>query len=426
MDEAPSSRKEPSGDRASWLNKTIVGVSLTSLFSDMSHEMATAILPFFVTALFGGNASAAAAAVGLVEGASDGASSAVKSYSGYWTDKTGRRTPVMYLGYLLTGVLIPAIGFTTSWLQTLALRVAGWMGRGARGPPRDALMSESVTPETRGKAFGFQRSFDTIGAFTGIAIAYLLIPRLPLPSIFFVSVVPGMASVIVVLALVRTKSRKPIRDGRSFWSSVKCLPRRFNLFLVGVGLFGVVNFSNTIFNLRAFQILQPSLGSTGASELAVLLLFVLNVVYAASAYPAGFLADRVSKRFLLAGGYVLFGLACVASVFEIPSVPILLAAFVLAGFSTGVVDAVEGAYTADFLEPSQRGVGYGVIQTVNGVGDFVSSTLIGVLITLVSAAFGFGVFAASSFAAAVILVALTRGTNAPHQLQAAAGQHLGH
>ncbi len=394
--------------QAGWLNRNIIGVSLTSLFSDMSHEMATAILPFFVTTLVGGSASAAAAVVGLIEGASDGASSAVKSYSGYWTDKTGRRTPVMYLGYILTGVLIPAIGFTTSWFQVLALRVAGWMGRGARGPPRDALMSESVIAETRGKAFGFQRSFDTIGAFIGIAIAYLLIPRLPLSSIFFVSVVPGIASVIVVVALVRGKSRRIVQEHPSFRSSVKGLPRRFRFFLVSVGLFGMVNFSNTIFNLRAFQVLQPSLGLTGASQLAVLFLFVLNVVYAASSYPAGFFADKISKKFLLAGGYTLFGLACVASIFEVPSIPILLIIFVLAGFSTGVVDAVEGAYTADFLEPSQRGVGYGVLQTVNGVGDFVSSTLIGLLITLVSPAFGFGVFAALSGGAAILLVALTR------------------
>lgn len=393
---------------ASWLNRNIIGVSLTSLFSDMSHEMATSILPFFVTTLVGGSASAAAAAVGLIEGASDGASSAVKSYAGYWTDKTGRRTSVMYLGYLLTGILIPAIGLTTSWFQTLALRVAGWMGRGARGPPRDALMSESVTPETRGKAFGFQRSFDTIGAFIGIAIAYLLIPRLPLSSIFFVSVVPGIASVIVVVALVRSKSRRVVPHDRSFRSAVKGLPRRFRFFLVSVGLFGMVNFSNTIFNLRAFQILSPSLGLTGASQLAVLFLLVLNVVYAASSYPAGFLADRTSKRFLLAGGYVLFGLACVASIFEVPSVPILLTIFVLAGFSTGVVDAVEGAYTADFLDPAQRGVGYGVLQTVNGVGDFISSISIGLLITLVSPLVGFGIFGALSVGAAVLLLMLTR------------------
>lgn len=402
-----SARETTSPNKTPWLNRTIAGVSLTSLFSDMSHETATAMLPLFVATLVGGPI-AAAAPIGLIEGASDGASSAIKSYSGYWTDKTGKRTSIMYLGYALTGFLIPAIGFAISWFQILALRVAGWMGRGARGPPRDALMSESVTPKTRGKAFGFQRAFDTIGATIGIALAYLLVPRLPLPSIFFLTVIPGIASVVVVVTLVRARTRSARPEQPSFQAAVKGLSPRFKLFLVGVGLFGMVNFSNTIFNLRALEILAPSLGQTSAAELAFLLLLVLNVVYAASSYPAGFLADRVPKRYLLASGYVIFGLACFASVFEVPSISILLAIFVLGGLSTGIVDAVEGSYTAEFLESSQRGVGYGVLQTVNGVGDFVSSALIGVLISFVSPAFGFGSFAVLSGAAAVVLLALTR------------------
>jgi hypothetical protein len=93
-----------------------------------------------------------------------GASSAVKSYSGYFSDKIGKRTPIMYLGYALTGVIISAIGFSTSWLQVLALRVGAWMGRGARGPPRDALLTESVPVGAVGKAFGFQRGMDTCGS----------------------------------------------------------------------------------------------------------------------------------------------------------------------------------------------------------------------------------------------------------------------
>ena len=101
----------------SWFNRNVIGMGLSSLFSDMSHEMATAILPFFIMFAVGGNA----AIVGLVEGASDGSSSLIKSYSGYFSDRLGKRTPIMYLGYVLTGVLIPAIGFATSWVQVLVL-----------------------------------------------------------------------------------------------------------------------------------------------------------------------------------------------------------------------------------------------------------------------------------------------------------------
>jgi len=170
----------------------------------MSHEMATSILPFFIMFVVGGNP----VIVGLVEGASDGSSSLVKSYSGYYSDKSGRRTPMIYLGYLLTTVLIPAIGFATTWFQVLLLRVGAWVGRGARGPPRDALLADSVPSSDVGKAFGFQSTLDTIGAIVGPAIALLLIPYLSLSNIFFVSFIPAVVCLFIVVTLVKEKSRQ--------------------------------------------------------------------------------------------------------------------------------------------------------------------------------------------------------------------------
>ncbi len=248
----------------------------------MSHEMATAILPFFIMFAVGGNA----AIVGLVEGASDGSSSLIKSYSGYFSDRLGKRTPIMYLGYALTGILIPGIGFATSWVQVLVLRVGAWMGRGARGPPRDALIVDSVPPGTAGKAFGFQSALDTIGATIGPAIALLLIPYMPFSQIFFVSFIPGIVCVIVVVTLVKDriggetggKNRSLDHKARSLVSSIKVLPVRFKLFLASAGLFGIANFSNVIFTLRAEQVMQPSLGISKASQVAVSLFLVLNVV----------------------------------------------------------------------------------------------------------------------------------------------------
>lgn len=387
-----------------WLNRNVLGISLTSLFSDMSHEMATAILPFFIIFDLGGTA----AIVGVIEGASDGASSLVKSYSGYFSDRTGRRTPIMFLGYVLTAALIPAIGFCTSWLEVLVLRAGAWMGRGARGAPRDALLTESAPRGSTGRAFGFQRGMDTAGAVIGPAIALLLIPYLPYGSIFFVSFIPGAVSVVVVVALVREVRRNKGSSGRSFRSSVTGLPRDFKLFLVGVGLFGISNFSNVIFTLRAEEVLQPSLGPLQASELAVLLYVVLNLVYAIASFPVGHLADRTSKRRLLAIGYVVFALACIASIFESPNGYILATIFILAGLQSAIVDTVEGAYAADLIGGLQRGSGFGVLQTVNGIGDFVSSTTIGVLLTVVSAWLGFSVMAAIAIAGTVMLLTLTR------------------
>lgn len=387
--------------KSKWLNRNVLGISLTSLFSDMSHETATAILPFFIIAL-GGNA----AIVGLVEGASDGASSAVKAYSGHYSDKIGKRTPIMYLGYVLTGILIPAIGFATSWVDVFGLRVGAWMGRGARGPPRDALLSESTPPNSIGKAFGFQRAFDTIGAVVGIGIASILIPFLPLSQIFFVSFIPGVISVIVVILFVKDVKRKVSAETKSFRASLSGLSRNFKLFLAPVAIFGIANFSNVLFTLRADEILQPSLGITGAYELSILLYLILNVAYAIVSYVAGFFADRISKKYLLALGYVFFALACFASIFEVPEIAILLAIFVLAGISIGIVDPLEGAFASEMLRPTEKGAGFGALQTVNGVGDFVSSTMIGVLWTLISPALGFATVAGISAASAGLLLVL--------------------
>ncbi|MDV3243903.1 MAG: MFS transporter [Nitrososphaerales archaeon] len=368
--------------------------------------MATSILPFFIVFTLGGSA----AIVGLVEGASDGAASFVKSYSGYYSDKLGKRTPIMYLGYILTGILIPAIGFAVSWVQVLALRVGAWVGRGARGPPRDALMVDSVPREAVGKAFGFERTFDTIGAVIGPAIALLLIPYLNFSAIFFVSAVPAVVCVAVVFTLVkdrpRTRRAEPGSGGdpMSFLLSIRTLPRRFKVLLVSVGLFGIANFSNVIFTLRAEQVLQPSLGISGASQLAVLLYLLLNMIYALGSFPAGYLADRVSKRNLLALGYLVFALACIASIFETPTLPILITIFVFAGLQTAIVDTVERALASETLASSQRGTGYGVLQTVNGVGDFISSAMIGILWTLFTPAVGFASVATISLVALLLLL----------------------
>lgn len=394
---------------SSWFNRNVIGMGLSSLFSDMSHEMATAILPFFIMFVVGGNA----AIVGLVEGASDGSSSLIKSYSGYYSDRLGKRAPIMYLGYVLTGILIPAIGFATSWVQVLLLRVGAWMGRGARGPPRDALMVDSAPPGTAGKAFGFQSALDTIGATIGPAVALLLIPYMPFSQIFFVSFIPGIVCVIVVVTLVKDRIRDELRakngridhKARSFVSSIKILPTRFKLFLASAGLFGIANFSNVIFTLRAEQVMQPSLGISRASQIAVSLYLVLNIVYALGSFPAGHLADKMPKRILLALGYFVFALACIASIFENTSISILLTIFVLAGLQTAIVDTVERAYASDLIaEPTLRGTGYGVLQTVNGIGDFVSSTMIGVLWAVLSPALGFAAVASLAIIASALLL----------------------
>ena len=248
--------------KTSWLSGNVFFLGFVSLLSDASHEMATAVLPFFLTIELGYSA----AVLGLIEGFSDGASSFVKPFSGYMSDRMGRRKPPINLGYGLTGLLVPIIGFASNWVQIAGLRVGAWIGRGARGGPRDALLADSVTSEFHGRAFGFHRAMDTIGATIGPALALVLVTILGYREIFFLAALPGIAAVFIVVFLVKDIKRKQSGDspkGPGFFLTIRSLPRTFKLFIAGVGMFGIANFANTLFTLRAEQVLAPGMGAKG-------------------------------------------------------------------------------------------------------------------------------------------------------------------
>ena len=412
---------ESTSDRNSrkWLNRNVVAMGFTSLFSDASHEMVTAVLPFFLAIL-----GAGPAILGLIEGFSDVSSSLVKSFSGYLSDKIGRRKPLLNIGYALTGIFTPLIALTTSWSQVLVLRISAWTGRGARGPPRDALLADSVSPEATGKAFGFHRTMDTLGAIIGPALALFFLTFLNYRQIIAISAIPGLAAFLIVLFFIREVRKKPSPDApivsahgvlvvkdKGFATSIKTLPRSFKLFLVGVGVFGLGNFANSLFTLRAQEVLAPKVGSLEASAIAVGLYTLLNVAYAASSFPIGALSDKVGRRRILAIGYFVSAVTCLGTAFLTADFLFLVPIFLLAGLFTAITDTVEGTAAADLLPTESRGTGFGVLQTVNGIGDFASSAVVGVLWALVSPLIAFTYAAALSAAGGIILLYLTRGNH---------------
>jgi MFS family permease len=415
MNEKP----ENSSKKEKWLNRNVVAMGLTSLLGDAGHEMVTAVLPFFLATIGAGPEF-----LGLIEGFSDGASSFVKSFAGYLSDKIGKRKPIMNIGYALTGIFTPLIAAASSWLQVLGLRVTAWFGRGARGPPRDALLADSVPSETTGKAFGFHRTMDTLGAIIGPALALFFLTFLNYNQIIAISIVPGLAAFFVVFFLVREVRKKPspeapivsthgdvvIKD-KGFVKSIKTLPRSFKLFLVGVGVFGLGNFANSLFTLRAQEVLAPRVGSLEASAIAVGLYTLLNVAYAAFSFPVGALSDKIGRRRILAAGYFISAITCLGTAFLTADFLVLVPIFLLAGFFTAITDTMEGTAAADLLPTESRGTGFGVLQTVNGIGDFASSVVVGVLWALISPLVAFTYAALLSAAGGVILLYLTRGNH---------------
>jgi MFS family permease len=381
-----------------WLNRNVLSLGLARLFSDLSHESVTAVLPAFLSAELG----AAAFILGLIEGISDISSSFIKMFSGWYSDKTGKRKPLVLLGYTLTGIFVPAIGFARHWIHVLIARTLGWIGRGVRRAPQDALLSDSVNKRYGSMAFGFDRMMDTTGAILGPAIAFIFLPFLGFRNLFLLSFIPGILAILAA-SLVKEKFRKPNHKIR-FVKTVRKMPNNFKKFLVAVAIFGIANFANTFLILRVSEALRPAIGTIAAGSIATGLYVLLNLGGAIFSYVSGILGSRFNKRYLLALGYFIFALYCIGFIVLEPTITNFALLFILAGIEMGLIDVMEGAYTADILKSSIRGTGYGILHTINGIGDFLSSTIAGLLWTLFSFNFAFAYGAILSTVAAIILV----------------------
>ena len=411
---APAPASRPKG----WFNRNVVGMGITSLFADLCYESAGAALPSLWKAL-----GAPAYALGLTEGAADMFSNFAKLASGWWSDRWGKRKPLVVLGYAVTTAGIGLIALATVWPVVLLCRVVAWIGKGLRGPPRNALLTDSVAAADRGKAFGVHRTADTIGAIIGPLFAAWLIRRVGLGgigandglrSVFLWALVPGTVSVLAMAFLVRDPGRSgPAR--RPFFASVKALPTPFRRFLAAVGVFGAGDFSHTLLILAAVEALTPRLGLTEAAATGATLLALRNTIAALTAFPVGWASDHMGRRGLLAGGYalgvlVIAGFAVAMGRGETSALLFALL-FSGAGIFTAVEETLEGATAADLVpDATLRGTAFGVLGAVNGVGDVVASLAVG-LLWAISPAVGLS-YAAVTMAAGTAMLAIP-GRGAP-------------
>jgi MFS family permease len=385
--------------KTSWLNRTVFGIGLASLFSDWSHEIATTILPAFLASM-----GAAAAWLGLIEGVSDGLSSFAKMASGYYTDKLQRRKPIAVIGYLVTALGTASFGLATAAWHILISRSCAWLGRGVRTPVRKALLAAAVTRETYGRAFGFERMMDTVGAIVGPATAFVLLAALQhnYRHIFLLTLIPGVCAAVVIAFLVKEKERKPVSHV-SFGERLRLLPRPYRKFLVAVGIFGAGDFAPTLLILLATQKLVPELGTARAASVAVGFYVLRNIFYAGFAYVAGWLADRFKKHFVLAFGYALAAVMALLIVAAPMTIGLLGIIFVLSGIHVAIGETLEDSFCAELVGEEHHGMAFGVLATVNGVGDLLSSIVVGALWTAFGTPVAFG-YSAVLFTLGALLV----------------------
>jgi MFS family permease len=379
-----------------WLNRTVIGIGLASLCSDIGHEMATTAMPALLASV-----GASAAVLGLIEGLADGVSSFAKLLSGLYSDRLRRRKPLAVVGYFVTASGMAGFALATHWWHVLLGRVFGWLGRGARTPVRNVLLAEATTPATYGRAFGLERAMDSAGAVVGPALALLLVATVGLRWTFALTLVPGLAAALLIAFAVREKEHPPQPHVR-LWGGMKALPGDFRLFLVGVGVAGLGDFSNTLLILWATEAFSVRYGLGQAATLAMLFYVGYNVVYTASCYVSGSLADRLPKKWVLAAGYALAVIPALALLVPGDSFWKFGVVFGVSGLYMGVWETVESSTAATLLPADLRGVGFGTLATVNGAGDLISSALVG-LLWVVSPTWAMSYVIATSLAGAAVI-----------------------
>lgn len=393
-----------------WLNRTVWGMALTSFLSDLGHEAQSTLLPGFMAAL-----GLPPLALGAVEGIADAASSFMKLGAGWFSDRLGRRKGLVVGGYLATGAASGLIALASGWPLVFFGKFFGWLGRGVRGPLRNALLTDSIPQEALGRAFGFHRLGDTLGAILGpLAVvgilAWLMAEGMPSlqahRTLIAWTLVPGVLSGLVFAWLVRERARSKPKV-LSFRHSVALMSSKFRKYLLAVGIFGAGDYAHTLLILAATQLLTPTLGAAKSAALAGLLYVFHNLVYALATYPAGALADRFRNHRRILGLAYAVSVAVPLLLWlcftrPVALLPLLVLIFALGGFVNGVQDTLEGAATGDMAPSEHRGLAFGLLGGVNGVGDLISSLVVGGLWTL-HPAWGFG-YAATMMGLGAILM----------------------
>jgi MFS family permease len=366
-----------------------------SLLNDISSEIIQPVLPLFIASLGGGGL-----AVGLIGGISDGLPSLFKVLAGCWSDRLGRRKPLVVAGYALSAVGKLFLAGATTWQQVFLLKTLERFGKGVRSAPRDAMISESAEVGSRGRGFGLHRSMDSTGAVIGSILAYLLWQGgMSYSSIFMVA---GVLSLLALLPFYRVKEsfRAPSCEVRLTLSG---LSPELSRFLGLASLFAIGNFSYMFFILRAQGLFSGAL----AVAAPLLLYAFFNLVYALLAMPAGIWSDRVGRRRVLALGYALFALTALGFAF-VTSIAGLIILFGLYGLVYALVDGSERAYVSDLSPGILRGSSLGLYYGAIGMAAILSSLAAGALWTWwgAEATFIFGAGAAAL--AAVGLLGMKR------------------
>jgi MFS family permease len=408
-DDARSVEPTQGLSRRLWrLPRNVIAISLVSLFNDASSEIIYPVLPLFLALVLG----ASRANIGLIEGAAESLSGFLKLFSGYFSDRSGRRKGMVVFGYGLASIVRPLIGFASSWPQVFAIRLADRFGKGVRSAPRDAMIADAAAPRERGLAFGFHRAMDHTGAVVGPIICYFALSFIAsdknaptaanYKSLFLLASIPALVAVLVAIFAVHDKARATPADAERTPPrlSLSGFDGNFKRFLFILALFTLSNSSDAFLLLRAQQ--------AGVSAALIPLLWAaLHISKVASSIFGGDLSDRLGRKTLIVSGWLLYAAVYLAFAFVSTATEAWIL-FLVYGVYFGLTEGTEKALVADLVRAEQRGTAFGLYNLAFSITVLPASLLMGALWDWRGPKTAFAASAVVGTTAALMLAAIVR------------------
>ncbi|MEJ2271569.1 MAG: MFS transporter [Candidatus Bathyarchaeota archaeon] len=373
------------------IQRNIFALGFVSFFTDISSEMVLSLLPTFIISLPGSNV----AFLGLIEGVAEALSYGMRAISGFFSDKLGKRKSIVFVGYGISNIIKPFFGIVNNTFEALAIRVFDRVGKGIRTAPRDALICDSISEKNRGAAFGLHRTLDQTGAILGplLASSLLIFLGYTIREIFWVSIIPGLAALIVLSFFVKEQSCKT--DSKfTFLKGVKNVVKKDFLWLLTI----VCVFSLGAFNFSFILIYGSDVGIS--SNYIPLLFALINIAHVIVAIPSGILADKIGREKILFIGYSFF-LAVTLAIFIGPAIYILaFGVAILFGVYQGIVNTVTRAMIPKYVKPNLVATAYGIYYLVVGFSFLFANLIVGIIWT------NFGANLSAFYSAAMTITSL--------------------
>ena len=369
-----------SNKKIAGLERNVFFTGLVSFFMDMGSEMIYPLVPIFLSSVLGINKSL----IGLIEGIAESTASLLKVFSGWFSDRIKKRKILMIAGYGISTLSRPILAIATLWSHVLGFRFIDRFGKGIRGAPRDAIIAESTHPRDLGRSFGFHRGMDTFGAVIGPAIAFLVLSIFTgnFRLVFWLSMIPGIIAVLVIVFFIKEAKDKKITSIQRSLSENPPIPPlvkggkggfdwRFKVFAGIATLFALGNSSDVFLILRATNI--------GVKESQIPLLYLsFNLVYSLVSIPAGILSDRIGRKRIILSGFMLFafvywGFAVSSEKWHIWGL------FLLYGVFMGLTEGIQKAYLSTVIPENLKATGYGIFSSFVGLAVLPASIIGGYL-----------------------------------------------